>query len=188
MVRRIVNKRTILFTLEGLVLVAAVLLFVNYRTLFGGSQQSKPVATQVQTEKPAPKPLGPDSLLTYTNAARQKAGLKPLALDEHLNTSAKAKADDMATNAYYDHDNPTTGQQGYTYIYANMPETCKFVGENLYLFETSPTNKTTDYAKQVVDNWVTEAGKDKVAIMDPDYTKVGFGVNDRYVVQHFCQL
>lgn len=192
MVRRVFTKRTILFTIEGLVLIAAVLLFVNYRTLFGSHTQPKQdtAKTEQQAQKPAvaPKPLSAESLLSYTNDARTRAGLKPLTLNEHLNASALAKASDMATNNYYDHNNPTTGDPGYNYIYANIPETCKFVGENLYKFDTDPTDKKVDYAKQAVDNWVAEAGTDKVALLDPDYTLVGFGIKDRYVVQHFCQL
>lgn len=192
MVRRVALKRAILFTVEGLVVIAAVLIFLNYRTLFGSQPQPAQETKQV-TKKPeqtvaAPKPLAAASLLSYTNDARKKAGLKPLALNDHLNASALAKADDMVTNNYYDHENPTTKQQGYTYIYANIPETCKFVGENLYRFDADPTDKKVDYAKQAVDNWVAEAGNDKVALFDPDYTLVGFGIKGRYVVQHFCQL
>lgn len=184
-------KRAILFTVEGLVVIAAVLVFLNYRTLFGVHTPPKQETKQTQQPKqatPAPKPLTAESLLTYTNEARKQAGLKPLTLNDHLNTSALAKADDMATNNYYDHNNPTTGEPGYNYIYANIPETCKFVGENLYKIETDPADKKIDYAKQAVDNWVAEAGNDKVALLDPDYTLVGFGIKDHYVVQHFCQL
>lgn len=192
MVRRVALKRAILFTVEGLVVIAAVLIFLNYRTLFGSQAQPKQDTKQTtQKAEPAatnPKPLAADSLLTYTNDARKKAGLKPLTLNDHLNVSALAKADDMVTNNYYDHENPTTKQPGYDYIYANITETCKFVGENLYMFDADPTDKKVDYAKQAVDSWVAEAGADKVALLDPDYTLVGFGIKGRYVVQHFCQL
>ena len=189
MVRRAFMKHASLYIFGGVLLIGALIAALNYRTLFGGMTSphtSSVVKKPEATEKP--KPLAPDTLLVRTNEARQKAKLATLSLNEHLNASAAAKAEDMAANNYYDHNNPTTGRPGYTYIYANMPEECRFVGENLYKFDKAPTDESTDYAKQVVDTWVAEAQDEKSSLFDPGYTLVGFGIKDIYVVQHFCQL
>lgn len=189
MVRRAFMKHASLYIFGGILLIGLALAALNYRTLF--SHSATP-ATPAQTPKREAaiqvRPLTAESLLYYTNAARKQAGLNELTLDEHLNTSAAAKADDMNTNGYYDHTNPATGQPGYDFIYANMPQVCKFVGENLYRFDGDPTDPKTDYAKKAVNTWVAEERDQKEALFDPGYTLVGFGIKGKYVVQHLCEL
>ena len=189
MVRRAFMKHASLYIFGGILLIGIALAALNYRSLFGDkSTSSRSAAAEQVAPAPKPKPLTAESLLFYTNEARKDAKLNALTLNEHLTASATAKVEDMVANKYYGHENPTTKRPGYSYIYEKMPDVCKFVGENLYEFEQTPTDKTVDYAKKAVDTWVAEEKQEKTALFDPEYTLVGYGIKDKYVVQHFCQL
>lgn len=182
-------KHASLYIFGGILLIGIALAALNYRSLFGDkSTSSRSAAAEQVAPAPKPKPLTAESLLFYTNEARKDAKLNALTLNEHLTASATAKVEDMVANKYYGHENPTTKRPGYSYIYEKMPDVCKFVGENLYEFEQTPTDKTVDYAKKAVDTWVAEEKQEKTALFDPEYTLVGYGIKDKYVVQHFCQL
>lgn len=104
------------------------------------------------------------ALLSGTNNARAANGLAPLNLDSQLNSSAQAKAQDMADKDYWAHVSPDGtqpwyffDQAGYVYVRA---------GENLaYGFTTS---------QGVIDGWMNSPShRDNVL---GDYYDVGFGI------------
>lgn len=103
-------------------------------------------------------------LLAGTNSARAANGLGPLNLNGQLNSSAQAKAQDMANKNYWAHVSPEGtqpwyffDQSGYAYIRA---------GENLaYGFMTS---------QGAVDGWMNSPTH-RANILG-DYQDVGFGI------------
>lgn len=103
-------------------------------------------------------------LLSGTNAARSANGLTPLSLHSQLNSSAQAKAQDMANKDYWAHVSPDGtepwyffDQAGYSYVRA---------GENLaYGFMTS---------QGVIDGWMNSASH-RANVLG-DYYDVGFGI------------
>lgn len=105
-----------------------------------------------------------DGLLAGTNTARSSNGLASLALNNQLNNSAQAKAQDMANKNYWAHVSPDGtqpwyffDQAGYAYVRA---------GENLaYGFMTS---------QGVIDGWMNS--QSHRANMLGDYHDVGFGI------------
>ncbi|MFS0555980.1 CAP domain-containing protein [Brevibacillus sp. 179-C9.3 HS] len=108
------------------------------------------------------------------NQERAKAGLKPVQLDAALSKVALAKAQDMSSNNYFDHNSPTYGspfdmmkQFGIQYQTA---------GENIAMGQRSP--------QEVMTQWMNSEGH-RQNIMNPAFTKIGVGVTNGYWVQEF---
>jgi uncharacterized YkwD family protein len=115
-------------------------------------------------------------VVDLTNAERQKAGLKPLQLDEKLSNVARTKSQDMKDKGYFDHNSPTYGspfdmmkQFGITY---------KTAGENIAMGQKTP--------EEVVNAWMNSEGH-RENIMNPNFTHIGVGyVKDgNYWTQQF---
>lgn len=109
--------------------------------------------------------FGTSEVVALSNQYRTNAGLSALTTNPALISSAQAKADHMASNAYFAHDGPdgTTPwsfftTQGYDYISA---------GENLALSNQS--------ASSVVDGWYNSPGH-RANMMNLDFTEVGYGI------------
>lgn len=85
----------------------------------------QPVA-QVQTQQE----LSEESFLAETNQARQDAGLSPLHYSYELESAARAKAEDMIENAYWDHFRPNDNKAGWDFI-AEAGYVYHYAGENL---------------------------------------------------------
>lgn len=131
-------------------------------------------ATIKPVEAPIVFHLNPDVIFTKVNDERVKNGLQPLVRDSRLDTSAQTKADDMFTNNYYAHINPTTGVNGYTLIPNGM---CSYKSENL------SWNWLTN--EGVVSGWLgSKAHHD--TILDSRYTLTGVAIHGKIAVQHFC--
>jgi uncharacterized protein YkwD len=139
------------------------------------TSQNKPVKPVIATGTVQYEYPTVERLLELTNAERIKAGVAPLVLDERLNMSAQAKADDMVVNNYYGHINPVTGVSGPTTITAE----CYYQSENI-------NNNSVD-SKRTVDSWMNSKPH-KEAILDTKYETTGFGIKDGYTVQHFCDI
>lgn len=122
-----------------------------------------------------------EGLLDFTNKERLKAKVGVLEIDPRLNTSAQAKADDMAKNDYFGHTNPKTGFYGPQYAADATNQDCKYVSENLRL-NTLGSNTSNDS----VQGWM-KSDTHRLAMLDSKYTYVGFGISGSYVVQHLCQ-
>lgn len=152
---------------------------------------SVPVAQRVLTEttiKPqapvaaseAVKPPTVDELLTLVNAEREKAGVKPLMLDQRLNQTAQMKSDDMQTSNYYGHVNPTTGKHGYQIIY-DASIKCTYASENIV------HNFEGNSSAGAIASWMYSPPH-RAAILDKRYETTGFGVTSKYITEHFCDL
>lgn len=136
------------------------------------------------TDKPATTPTTTSvsaiekAVLDLTNAERQKAGLKPLAIDEKLMNSARAKSADMASKKYFDHTSPTYGSpfdqmKSYGISYRSA-------AENIAMGQRS--------AEEVVKAWMESPGH-RQNILTPEFTHIGIGydANGNYWTQQFIQ-
>lgn len=135
---------------------------------------------QVTAPAPTKYEVGPpdaQELLELVNAERVRVGVAPLVIDERLNQSAQAKADDMAKNNYFDHVD-AAGKHGYEYAYEYNAE-CMTASENIYWGRT--TNTT-----QGALNWWMNSKPHHDAILNSEYTLTGFGIAGNKVVEHFC--
>ena len=103
-------------------------------------------------------------VITETNLQRQQNGNLPaLKENEKLNAAAKAKADDMFKNQYFEHISPSgigPGDLATTYGYEYITE-----GENLIL-----GNFTSE--KEVVQDWMNSPGH-RANILNNRFTEIG---------------
>lgn len=140
----------------------------------------KPVITYAQpVQQPETIKLNADTIFELVNAERVKNGLQPLIRDARLDESAQQKVDDMATNGYFAHINPTTGVNGYTLIPYGL---CSYQSENIgFSHDTGDNN-----VKQI--QWWMNSKPHHDAILDIQYELTGIAVSGDKVVQHFCNL
>lgn len=156
--------------------------------------EQKPDVTPVPTPPTKPVPeVKPDptpdqgqvsasqieqAVLTLTNAERQKAGLKPLQMDDKLMKSARAKSADMASKNYFSHTSPTYGSP-FDQMKANGI-TYRAAAENIAMGQRS--------AEEVVKGWMESPGH-RQNILTPGFTHIGIGYDARgnYWTQQFIQ-
>ncbi|MFD2371561.1 CAP domain-containing protein [Brevibacillus sp. GCM10020057] len=177
--------------------------YMSYLQQFGyqlpvkPTQPQKPVQAPVQqpvkkqtpaVAQPQAKPAAPvnnagqlaeasdvvKQVANLVNQERAKAGLKPLQLDTSLSKMALAKAQDMSSNHYFDHNSPTYGspfdmmkQYGISFMTA---------GENIAMGQRT--------AEEVMTQWMNSEGH-RQNIMNPAFTKIGVGYVNGYWVQEF---
>lgn len=171
-----------------------------------GLQGQTPVKNQSQNKAAAHSKhtvydITPETMLAEVNKIRAEHGVAPMQLSPALNKSAQEKCDDMATNNYYDHQNPTTKLEGYEIAMRNLNNVYGYYSENLNI--TYGSDKGADDVngdrldERTVFNgdrgWMKSEPHAK-AILDPRYTLTGFGKctkNDHgewgkwYFIQHF---
>lgn len=126
---------------------------------------------QATAPEPTKYEVGPpdaQELLELVNAERAKVGVAPLVIDERLNQSAQAKADDMAKNNYFGHVD-ANGKHGYGYVKDYAPGLCKQASENIV---------GEDSSSDAVDWWISSPAH-YTAMTSTDYALTGFGI--RYV-------
>lgn len=121
-------------------------------------------------------------LLSLTNEARRKEGLKPLRSSYLLGQSAQKYAEDLATQNFFSH----RGKDGSTLSTRVAATGYSFVatGENIAAGQRT--------AQIVFQGWMSSDGHRK-NILAADYTEVGFGLFDatgssdygKYWVQNF---
>ncbi len=153
--------------------------------------QNAVTVAQEQKQQPEPSkydvgPPDPQEMLELVNEERRKVGVAPLALDDRLNASAKAKVDDMATNDYYGHESPA-GIQGYTLAFREMNHQCSWASENLHILSGDLQN-----SRGPIMSWMESTKGHREAILDAKYDLVGFGTVKykavTLIAQHFCSL
>lgn len=188
------------------VIIAAIALLIagtaSYATFAvkPHTAQDNGQSTQVTAPQPTKYEVGPpdaQELLELVNAERVKVGVGPLVIDERLNQSAQAKADDMAKNNYFDHVD-ATGKHGYEYVKDYAPGLCKQAGENIvgedtsndavswwinsplhYKAMTNPDNILTGFGIHYVDR----IPLDKIVSSKPVYSDL---IKSYVIVEHFC--
>ena len=174
-VKKAIVITAILIQLTGV--AGAVWLIANLNS------QKPTEAARVQTEPEKDKyDVGPpdaQEMLELVNQERAKVGVAPLKLDKRLNASAQEKADDMQNRDYYGHVSPE-GVHGYSLAENRTKGSCGLVGENIIknLYDANSQN--------TVDGWMNSKPH-REAILDPRYTRTGFGISESSIVQHFCE-
>lgn len=143
--------------------------------------KQEPINAQAIEIPPPIQKATVDELLARVNEERAKVGVSPMTIDTRLNQSAQVKADDMLKYDYLDHVSPNDGRHGYEYI-ADAGLNCKVGSENLS-WNTDKSSITTD---QAVTWWLgSEAHRN--AMLNPSYSRTGFGLVNHVVVEHFCE-
>lgn len=176
------NKRTWLY---GYLLLLTVALLAPPFPI----SKPAPVATQTQAPlkdlpvEPTKVVITRDDIYLAINEQRRLHGVKDLEKSVPLNDSAQQKCDDMVAHKYYGHENPTTGKQGYSYIF-DANSAINFGGENL--------NRGLFLKKTyLIDSWMNSADH-RDAILDPTYTSTGVAVcevnGQQTYVQHFGKI
>lgn len=154
--------------------------------LVANLNSQKPVETAQAQPKPELKkdkydvgPADAQEMLELVNRERAKVGAAPLVLDERLNQSAQEKANDMTGRNYYGHVSPD-GVHGYSLAENRTKGSCGLVGENIIknLYDANSQN--------TINEWMNSKPH-REAILDPRYTKTGFGISESSIVQHFCE-
>lgn len=138
--------------------------------------------TPTATNIPTVTALTPDeqSMVDSVNQERANAGLQPLKVDLRLASVARAKANDMLVNNYFDHTSPTYGSP-----WAMMQQVkinYKWAGENI------AGNRSVAAAMAAL----MQSPGHRANILDPRFTHVGIGVATggpygNYFVQEFAQ-
>lgn len=139
----------------------------------------KPVAPKPTIPKPSPTPglSGPAAqVVTLTNAARAKAGCKPLKVDSRLNLSAQRHSADMERRNYFEHEDPDG------HDFSDREKAAGFDGdsggENIAMGQTS--------AAEVMNDWMNSPGH-RQNILDCSFTLIGVGyvADGHYWTQNF---
>ena len=139
----------------------------------------------VITDPPA-APRLENALLQETNAARARFGLAPLQAQEGLARAARAHAQEMASLGFFSHSSPTPASATLQQRLARAGVPSTTAGENLALLRGQ-----SDLAAAAVEGWL-RSPPHRAALLDRDYTHVGFGVFDSasgetYIAQVFSR-
>ncbi len=105
----------------------------------------------------------PESLLELTNVKRIEAGLRPLAINEKLNKSARLKAEDLVNNSYWSHDSPD-GTEPWVF-FDKVKYNYSWAGENLA--------KGYSTGSETVAGWMISP-LHKENLLSTKYREVGF--------------
>jgi uncharacterized protein YkwD len=127
-----------------------------------------------QTAKIADLEAVRGAILEAVNAARRAERLRPLTLDQRLNTAAQRHAEDMRDRRFYGHQTPEGTQPRQRVQAASYP--VQAVGENI-----AEGQFTVD---EVMNGWLQSPGHRK-NILEPRFTHLGVGLaigdfQDRY--------
>ncbi|WP_083258588.1 CAP domain-containing protein [Cellulosilyticum sp. I15G10I2] len=138
-------------------------------------------------EAPAPAPTTPtapsnsvvayeNKVLELVNVERQKAGLKPLQMDEAVRNVARKKSEDMQAKKYFDHNSPTYGSP--FDMMKKFGISYQTAGENIAMGQRTP--------EEVVKAWMNSPGH-RANILKPAFTHIGVGyvANGHYWTQMF---
>lgn len=116
-------------------------------------------------------------VVRLVNLERQKAGLKPLQIDEKLSSVARLKSEDMKNKNYFNHTSPTYGTPFDMMQQFNIKY--KRAGENI-----AKGQKT---AKEVVDAWMNSEGHRR-NILSKSFTHIGVGYTKRGNTPYWTQM
>ncbi len=103
-------------------------------------------------------------ILTLVNKERAKAGVPALTLSTEVSSVAQVKAQDMASNGYFDHNSPTYGSP--FAMLTDFGVTYRSAGENIAKGQQS--------ASAVMTAWMNSSGH-KANILSTNFTQLGVG-------------
>lgn len=144
-----------------------------------------PAPAPTPAPAPAPQPSGLTAeeslMLSLINKERTSRGLQPLQVDMRLMGTARAKANDMAVNNYFNHTSPTLGTPPEQMRAAGITGYTVLGGENIALARS---------VEEAFTNFMNSDGH-RQNILHPRYTHVGIGVVNgsawgKVIVQHFA--
>lgn len=153
-------------------------------------QKASEVAQEQTQPKPEPSkydvgPPDPQEILELVNEERERIGVPPLEYDDNVAKSAQLKADDMAAKGYRGHEIPGLDGDLYTQEMRKLIYTdakCESSGENLAWNRAG--GATTSRA---MFDALMNSKPHREAIQDTKHHRIGVGVSDSLVVQHFCK-
>ncbi|NUU63180.1 CAP domain-containing protein [Paenibacillus agri] len=133
-------------------------------------------AKPVPTQAPAAGQAGTytQQIVTLVNKERAAAGLPPVSALDSLNKVAAAKATDMRSNNYFDHNSPTYGSP--FDMMKSFGITYRAAGENIAMGQRSP--------EEVMTAWMNSPGH-RANILNKDFNYIGVGFDNNYWVQEF---
>jgi uncharacterized protein YkwD len=125
-------------------------------------------------------------MLDLTNAARDEAKARALALEPTLSDAAQAHAADMLKRGYFEHETPEG--EGIEDRYGKAGKHWAWTGENI--FQCSGCTPVTDEVlAEIHQDWMASEGH-RENILDKEYTALGFGLavdgEELYAVQAFA--
>ncbi len=103
-------------------------------------------------------------VVSLVNAARTKAGLKPLRASAELSRVARFKSADMRDRNYFSHQSPAYGSP--FQMIRNFGVSYRTAGENIAAGQRTP--------QEVMNAWMNSSGH-RANILNPNYTHVGIG-------------
>ncbi|SES72347.1 uncharacterized protein, YkwD family [Natronincola peptidivorans] len=112
-------------------------------------------------------------MVEYVNQARSQAGLRPLAIDVDLSYVARVKSKDMQDNNYFSHTSPTYGSP--FDMMRNFGIQYRAAAENIAI------NSSVRGAHNAFMN--SEGHRNN--IMNPNFTHIGIGIENRHYTQMF---
>ena len=147
------------------------------------SKRSSSSRSSVSSAPSAPVSTLIQEVMNLVNQERSKAGLSALTSNGLLANAAKAHAQDMKDQNYFDHtgrDGRSPTQRMKDAGYPQVPScNCRrqyFYGENI-----AKGQKT---AVQVMKDWMNSPGH-RANILSKDFREIGIGIVDTYWVQDF---
>ena len=137
------------------------------------SKRKTPTPTPVPTPTPTPVP-GEETELTaeekqmldLVNAARQQAGLQPLAADPELVKLARLKSRDMIENNYFSHDSP---------VYGSPFDMMKQFGIS---YRSAGENIACNQSVQAAHEALMNSPGHRANILNASFTHIGIGIVD----------
>jgi uncharacterized protein YkwD len=110
------------------------------------------------------------ALFNATNARRASAGLPPLRANNSLVGVARIRSQDMATNNYFAHTSPVTGDTAFS-LMAKHGVPYGWAGENLAM-----NNYPGAEAAGVADQALWDSPPHRENILNTHYTEMGIGL------------
>jgi uncharacterized protein YkwD len=155
-------------------ILAITALVLTGLILYTIQTQKQVVGTSTQVVERIEPPTRAE-LLRLTNIERQIAGVPILNPDSVLDKTAQERSDDMLARNYFGHFDPITGEG----MIDKQDAGCKQSEnqtQNIYVNDS-------DHAIKAFMS--SEAHRN--ALLNPKYTRVGFGITNDIIVQHFCE-
>ncbi|WP_282033537.1 CAP domain-containing protein [Metabacillus indicus] len=115
-------------------------------------------------------------ILDLTNVIRDRHGVPPVEWDQMTSEVAFGHSNDMLVNNYFSHESPTEGTLGDRLKEGGV--TYQLAGENI----------AAQYIDGIaaVEGWLNSKGH-REALLNPEFTKLGVGVNELYYTQNFIR-
>ena len=117
------------------------------------------------------------AIFQFTNAVRQKNGVRPLTWDNSLRDVARGHSTDMLVRNYFSHNSPE-GRSPHERIRAGCRFPLTMTGENIWMGSGHAPGDARQVARLIVDSWMSSPGHRK-NLLHPEFTDIGVGVAAR---------